>query len=1107
MAGSTKTVADRQTGIQVQTSAYGLAVPAVFGTNRIPANLVWFGNFQAIAKTTKTGGKGGGSSSTDYTYTAAVILSLAEGPIAGIGAVWRDKDKTTLSALGLTLFTGTPTQTVWSWLSGWSTSGNFATDSGYGYAGMGASYISQAINYSSTAYLAASSYDLGSAASVLNHSFEVQGLNIIGSGNPDANPAAVVPAILTNQQFGVGFASAQVDALSSYSTYCQAAGLFVSPAYTDQRPAADCIQELADATNAAPLWSGGTLKMIPYGDTAITGNGATYTPNLTPLFDLTDDDFYDNGGPPIVITRNSPADAYNRVQVQFRNRLNQYNQEIVSAEDQDAIEKYGLKVASVITMDFVCVSSIAKQMAQLALQRLLYKRNTYEFELNARFPMLEPMDIVTLTDAGLGMSRTPVRIIQIEEQDHSFLVTAEDLPIGMAHAATYSHDDGLRWQNVTSNPCSSVQAPVIFEMPADPSATGLSVGIAVGGQTTDQMYGGCRVWLSLDGVNYKAEGIIYGSSRYGTLSGALAAASGVDTTNTMHLALRANGQMLGGSTADMTKGTTLIVCGGEYLAYQNATLTGVNAYNLTTLNRGLYGTTGAAHASGDPWVRVDDKILVMPDMDLSMIGQTVHIKLTAFNVYGHAEQDLSSVTDYTYTITGNMKALETPVDFATGVGGAGKPEAYSTVGQNLIYNGNAEKGDTSGWVFDTAVWTGVTTLAATTASASNGKYGFSITKGATTDGGGYTGRAIPVVPGRKYLVRINLSGAVAATSGLYLVMNEKTSWPSNGNTIFSNEITSRTDLISNGPWPASPTSYQFVYTVPAGIMFVSPLVFNWNNGPVSGRFDDFAMTEVVDWSLGITGTGKPEDGSDVTSSIEGAAEVVVQADSGGVPVSGVLPKTVGYKFWRNGVDVSASTTWSVSITSGTMTASISSAGLLSIDASSGTLTSGKVEITGAYNGTTRKLVVLVTKSVASASSGASTLNASVSCFGSTNSTTQSGITNGILVVNTGASGQVVLTASVTTNVASAVATGTYPVYLQFQRWNGSAWVAIGTEVLNDTAASRDNVGETYPGSSSFTYTATGLGANQTGLQFRLAARRSTGTVSVSIGGQLTAAGS
>ena len=92
--------------LRVQTSMYGLAQPMVWGQTRVTGNLLWFGNFQAIATTTVTssgggggGGKGGGGgggggviqSDTKYSYKAAAMLGIARGPILGIGGVWRGK--------------------------------------------------------------------------------------------------------------------------------------------------------------------------------------------------------------------------------------------------------------------------------------------------------------------------------------------------------------------------------------------------------------------------------------------------------------------------------------------------------------------------------------------------------------------------------------------------------------------------------------------------------------------------------------------------------------------------------------------------------------------------------------------------------------------------------------------------------------------------------------------------------------------------------------------------------------------------------------------------------------------------------------------------------
>ena len=363
---TTSTTEAKIADIKLQTSAYGGVLPIVFGTTRIAGNVLWYGNFTPIATTatTSSGGKGLGkvtSKSTTYTYTAAVMLGLAEGAIAGVGAVWKGKDKTTLTALGLTLFAGARGQAAWSFRAGYNgIAANIAREDAYGFAGQTVSFAaSTVLGYSSTAYLAASAYDLGGDASVPNHGFEVQGLAIFGGGIVDANPKDIVTPFLTGAQFGAGLNSALLGPLTNFGNYCTAAGLFFSPAYVEQRAAADHLKELTDAANTALVWSEGVLKFAPYGDTTITGNGVTYTPNVTPTYDLTDDNFLAEGDDPVHVARAAPADAFNRIQVEYLDRANQYNTAIVSVEDQAAIELYGLRPAPVAQAHMICDAAVA----------------------------------------------------------------------------------------------------------------------------------------------------------------------------------------------------------------------------------------------------------------------------------------------------------------------------------------------------------------------------------------------------------------------------------------------------------------------------------------------------------------------------------------------------------------------------------------------------------------------------------------------------------------------------------------------------------------------------------------------------------------------------
>lgn len=91
--------------------------------------------------------------------------------------------------------------------------------------------------------------------------------------------------------------------------------------------------------------------------------------------------------------------------------------------------------------------------------------------------------------------------------------------------------------------------------------------------------------------------------------------------------------------------------GNELLAYATATLTGTNAYNLTYLYRGLYGTTPAAHANGALFTRVDSAIFQY-NLPAAFIGVPLYLKFQSFNIFGLSVEDLSECAVYPYTSIG-----------------------------------------------------------------------------------------------------------------------------------------------------------------------------------------------------------------------------------------------------------------------------------------------------------------------------------------------------------------------------------------------------------------------------------------------------------------------
>lgn len=582
---------------------------------------------------------GGGSQVSGYKYSAALAVGVCEGPVSNTGVVWKDKERTTLSALNLTMFPG-----------------ESAPASPWGY--LSTKHPGEAVYYPGLCYVCSPKFEFGNSADVPNLSFEVIGGGRLGAFK-DAQPDYIVSDFVTNAAYGAapGF---PLGSLTGYGDYCRAMGLFISPAFTEQKEAAEYLKEIATCTNSEYVWSEGVLKLIPYADTAVSGNGYTYTPNLTPPYDLTDDDFCSVGEDPVKCSRVTPSDACNHIQVEFVNRNKDYNVEIAEAKDQADIEARGLRTKDPIKLHYICEPAIARTVAQLILQRELYVRNRYQFRLSSwKHCLLEPMDIVTITDPGMGLDKVAVRIKEIEEDEEDYLtITADEWPFGVGSVALYPHQEGQGYVPNYQVAPGNAYTPAIIEPPFRLTDNSLEIWLATSG---GENWGGCDVWVSRDGASYSLAGTITSGSRHGTLVNPLPSGSAVDTVNTMRaLLLDADLQLLAATQQEADELRTLLWVDGELIAYQNAALVSSGVYDLSYLVRGAHNSVIGTHSAGAKWARLDGSLFRVPFLPAD-IGKTIYIKLCSYNVYGVSPQTLDEVSAHTYTITGYAKQ-RLPVD-------------------------------------------------------------------------------------------------------------------------------------------------------------------------------------------------------------------------------------------------------------------------------------------------------------------------------------------------------------------------------------------------------------------------------------------------------------
>lgn len=717
-------------GLPAGSATYGQAVPVVYGHTRVALPNVFAPTFLWNQR------EGYVDSNAVKLYRQGVMALISQGPITGLGRIWKGKDlfanlAAVETANPFTLFLGASTQSPWSFLSSgtavdthsclltvpsvgpysvqvtdptfliatsskaehptynwfpgkppmtafalvstitdstqYTKSGNILTFHS-SFAGsqivvtwtFSVSLAPYAQPYNGIAYIASQALELGQTNSLPQFSAEVYGLI---SGSSDCSPSDILVDILTN---GVGLSSGMVDvelgpdglAASGLRRWCAQSGQLISPAFTEQKATSDHLDGLLQDIGATCLWSESKIKFRPLGESSI----GTYSPYTTARYGLTNDHFItDDGQPPVLVDLVPQVDTYNTLEVRYlegspASGLGVFDEATVTYSDSTDVALRGVVKGSQVDARCITNGPQARRLAEWLTVRQLRKTATYTFTLGSQFILLEPGDIVTLTETGLGLSSVAVIITRKEESSDKRLTFTAEPWLGLAHPATISVTTGYSDStSQTQTPAQEANAPTM-----DLSPDGLTAYIAASGSA--QGYGSAQIWTSWDNSSWVHQGTL-GAAVHGSLTGGLPVGAVNDTTNTLGVDVSACGRAI---PAASTAAPGFALVGSEVISFSAVTSTGPGTYALTGLSRGLRGSLSSLHYSGCGFLFLDSSVLQFPVSGHG--GATLYVKLVPVNGSGVVTGSLGSAIAWTL-----------PIPPAPGVGSLPFKQSWDTI--------------------------------------------------------------------------------------------------------------------------------------------------------------------------------------------------------------------------------------------------------------------------------------------------------------------------------------------------------------------------------------------------------------------------------------------
>jgi Putative phage tail protein len=301
------------------------------------------------------------------------------------------------------------------------------------------------------------------------------------------------------------------DSLDLTRAQCRAFGLIGSICMDSQKKALDWLEDLGKCANAAYVWSGNTLKVIPRSEKSAANNGALYVAPTAPVFHFGPGDFIvDGDNPPVTfdasaqIGNDDKEDAPNILQIEHLDRNSDYNQVVTSEPDAASVALYGPHKASPQVLHMIVDPQVARRILLTQIRHnTQIAPNALSFKLKAHNIFYEAMDVGLIDVPSLGLLNYPIRLTSVPENDKFELECKAEPFIYGVHApdldvTATSPQPNPTLANINIDP-GSVNTPIIFEPVPRLTASGIASELWLVVPSSNPSYGGCFVYVSTDG--------------------------------------------------------------------------------------------------------------------------------------------------------------------------------------------------------------------------------------------------------------------------------------------------------------------------------------------------------------------------------------------------------------------------------------------------------------------------------------------------------------------------------------------------------------------------------------------------------------------------------